>query len=159
MLALLLLGVVVAIVAIALLTPRPDTGRSSRPTDPWMNRARSLVVTGRTLADEVSSVAPSTTTRHVPDQRLCELGERIDDFERSVAPVSACAPTVMDARVCRSVALRAHALGGAIERELRRREIVGSDDHGGVRPDIDLQPLVSEFTESISDLDTHLELL
>ncbi|MFW2333736.1 hypothetical protein [Ilumatobacter sp.] len=118
----------------------------------WLKQAGDTARRGRELAADLerpiqcggSSVAVAP-----------ELHQRIDALTHQLAELATSAPTSMDVRVCRGVAVSSQALGSAL----------GSDDDpdeiSGRRP-VGRQELLdryARFVMALGDLERHVELL
>lgn len=151
--ALALVFVVVAAAVVALawrLGSSSPSGVRDDVGDAWLAEVHELIPEGRRIVDRATQ--SQLADESVP---LCataeELSGALDGLTQRLAELGPRAPTSMDARVCRSLAVRARALGNALD-------AVGTG-HAGENPTSTLVLREKEFEVALSDLAEHVDLL
>jgi hypothetical protein len=151
-----LLVVAVATLVSPIAGTRPD---AREPGDRgWFEQARRLIDGAARLNELLSE---DTQVEGLDDDHLASLTRELRGFCTDAAVLGATAPTMMDARVARSVGLRAQVIADRYERELRLREVYADGpvpprtDEPGADQDLALH----EFELAVGDLREHVELL
>ncbi len=126
-------------------------------TDPWFAQAAELTRTGRQLVEQIEPIV-ETDSRLRSSESMADLPTRqLDEFTHNLAELAAAAPTSMDNRVCRSVAVQSRGLSDAL-----RARSCGSDD---ASPNADrarlsdLHDRFAEFSLALTDLEQHIHLI
>jgi hypothetical protein len=126
-------------------------------TDPWFAQAAELTQTGRQLVEQIEPIV-ETDSRLRSSESVAELPTRqLDDFTHNLAELAAAAPTSMDNRVCRSVAVQSRGLSDAL-----RARSCGSADASSNADRARLSALhdrFAEFSLALTDLEQHIHLI
>ena len=123
----------------------------SRDAAEWFASADAAVAAGRRIAiklEETSPTGAATPSADTPDE--------LDRFTTRVAELIASAPTAMDGRVCRNVAVRSSALSTALRSMQDKNRDSSPAHHRHTQRPIHQQ---TEFETAIRDLADHVELL
>lgn len=124
---------------------KPNAGRVNRSgSDEWLTAAGTVVADARQVAAELAEISSTDSATLSADT----TGE-LDRLTERLAELSASAPTAMDTRVCRSVAVRSKALSDA----LRSPQPPGQSAFP-LRPRQQAQ-----FETAVRDFSDHVELL
>ena len=123
---------------------RRDTRVMHRDPDHWLAEAGTAVATARRIAAELPDIQPTTAAPST------DTTDELDRLTARMAELSANAPTTMDSRVCRNLAVRSKALSTALSSPQApgRHPITPPSDHQR-----------TEFETAIGDLANHVELL
>jgi hypothetical protein len=133
------------------------TTSTRAPADPWLAQAAELAQTGRQLLEQIEPIVETNSGLRSGESATGLPTRQLDDFTRSLAELAATAPTSMDNRVCRSVAVQSRGLSDAL-----RARSCGSDnaspnaDRARVS---DLHDRFSEFSLALTDLEQHIHLI
>lgn len=147
--------VVVVVVRSIILSKRRGPGSVDLGSDrstAWLRQAGDTAREGRKLAADlerpveggVSAVAVAP-----------ELQQRLDALTHQLAELATSAPTSMDVRVCRGVAVNSQALGSALGSHGEPDALSG---HGPVGRQ-ELLDRYARFVMALGDLERHVELL
>jgi hypothetical protein len=136
----------------------PSTRTSTRDlTDPWLTHAAELTRAGHQLVEQIEPIVETGSGRESSESIAGFPTRQLDDFTHNLAELAASAPTTMDNRVCRSVAVQSRGLSEAL-----RSGGCGSDSSipNAERERLSrLHDRFSEFNLALSDLDRHIHLL
>jgi hypothetical protein len=125
--------------------------------DPWLAQAAELTRAGHQLVEQIEPIVEPDSGRGSSESIAGLPTRQLDDFTHNLAELAATAPTTMDNRVCRSVAVQSYGLSEAL-----RAGAYGSDN---AVPNAERERLsnlhdrFSEFNLALSDLDRHIHLL
>jgi hypothetical protein len=125
--------------------------------DPWLTRAAEMTRAGHQLVEQIEPIVGTGSGRESSESIAGLPTRQLDDFTHNLAELAASAPTAMDNRVCRSVAVQSHGLSEAL-----RSRGCGSDSSipNAERERLShLHDRFSEFNLALSDLDRHIHLL
>lgn len=130
------------------------TGSAIEDKDSFLLAARSALADGRRVVRDLEAVPDSRALGLVDAEQLRSLTGRVDAFGSQMTQVTCLAPTSMDARVSRSVAVSATAVGDTLRSERDSR----------VDPEARRSPAAfdqrrSELALAVRDLSNHVELL
>ena len=163
MTALLVLLAVLVVVLTALAVFRSGSLPSiATPDDaggPWLDRSQRLLATAVALHTEMAVLDANRPLTEFDTDALAMLSHAITAFCADAAAISSTAPTAMDGRVIRNLAVRARTLGDLLERELRRREVGLGTPRPLAAGELSLDEHLHEFELAVADLHTHVELL
>ena len=119
-------------------------------SDPWFARASEVSRAGGRLVDEIEPIIQLDPNKpslgSVTNPTIC----RLDDFTHDLAELAASAPTKMDNRVCRSVAVQSHSLSEALS------ALQASSDKPSLS---DLSDRRDRLETALRDLEQHVRLL
>ena len=82
--------------------------------DPWLTQAAELARAGHQLVEQIEPIVEIDSGRRSSESIAGFPTRQLDDFTHNLAELAASAPTTMDNRVCRSVALQSHGLSEAL---------------------------------------------
>jgi hypothetical protein len=125
--------------------------------DPWLARAAELTRAGRQLIEQIEPIVETDSGLRSNESVAGLPTRQLDDFTHHLAELAATAPTSMDNRVCRSVAVQSHSLSEAL-----RARSCGSNtaSPNAERARLsDLHNRFSEFNLALSDLEQHVHLI
>lgn len=125
--------------------------------DPWLAQAAELTRAGHQLVERIEPIVETDSGRRRSESIAGLPIRQLDDFTHNLAELAARAPTTMDNRVCRSVAVQSHGLSEAL-----RARGCGSDNaipNAERERKSDLHDRFSEFNLAVSDFDHHIHLL
>lgn len=163
MTALLVLLAVLAVVLTALAVFRSGSLASMAPPDDagsaWLDRSRRLLATAAWLRTEMAALDANRSLTEFDAEALAMLSDAITAFCADAAAISSTAPTAMDGRVIRNLAVRARTVGDLLERELRLREVGLGMPRPLAAGEQGLDEHLHEFELAEADLRTHVELL
>ena len=130
------------------------TGPAIEDKDSFLRAAESALAGGRRIVRDLEAVPDSRGLALLDTEDLRRLIGRIDVFASQMSQVTCIAPTSMDARVSRAVAVAATAVDDSFrdERDVRL-------DPGARRPSASFDDRRSAFAVAVSDLGNHVELL
>jgi hypothetical protein len=125
--------------------------------DPWLTQAAELTRAGHQLVEQIEPIVETGSDRESSESIAGFPTRQLDDFTHNLAELAASAPTTMDNRVCRSVAVQSHGLSEALRTSGCGS---GSSIRNAERERLsDLHDRFSEFNLALSDLDRHIHLL
>lgn len=131
----------------------PPAGSSIAEKDQYLQTARNALVDARRLALDLERI---DGTAELDADDLQSLTGRVDVLSSQITQVTCLAPTAMDGRVSRSVAVSARSVSDA----LRDERDVRADPDGSARRSADaFIQRRTEFSLAIRDLANHVELL
>ena len=163
MTALLVVLAVLAVVLTAVAVFRSGSLVSMTPPDGagtgWLDRSQRLLATAAWLRTEMAALDANRSLTEFDTEELAMLSDAITAFCADAAAISSTAPTAMDGRVIRNLAVRARTLGDLLERELRRREVGLGTPRPLTAGEHSLDEHLHEFELAVDDLHTHVELL
>lgn len=142
---------------LALRSGRPLVGSLPKSADDWLVGAREIAQEGRELGDRIEGSGRSNSG----DVAGTSAGfvDEIKRYNAAVAAISATAPTAMDGRVCRQVGVEAHALSGALQRQVRIHHTADVEDPVVGRVTAERADALRNFRLAILDLEHHVDLL
>ena len=151
--ALVVAAVVGVVIGFNLRNSGSPAGSSIVEKDRYLQSARNALVDARRLALDLERI---DGTAELDADDLQSLTGRIDVFSSQITQVTCLAPTAMDGRVSRSVAVSALSVSDA----LRDERDVRADPDGSARRSADaFIQRRTEFSLAIRDLANHVELL
>jgi hypothetical protein len=128
-------------------------GSSIAEKDRYLQSARNALADARRLALDLEHV---DRVAELDADDLRSLTTRIDVLSSQVTQVTCLAPTAMDGRVSRSVAVSARSISDVLRGERDSR----ADPEGSVRRSADeFVQRRTEFSLAVRDLENHVELL
>ena len=152
-----LLVVVIAIVGVvmglSLRDSGPPAGSSIAEKDRFLQSARTALVDAQRLALDLERIDGPA---ELDADELRSLTGKIDMFTSQIAQVTCLAPTAMDGRVSRSVAVSSRSVSDALRNE---RESRSDPDCSARAPADAFVRGRTEFSHAIRDLANHVELL
>lgn len=157
---------VVALLGAALIRPawipgRREATNTTQPTrddaDFWLARAAELTQTGHQLLDEIDPIVEADSASRSNDSLSSLAAQHLDVFTHNLAELGASAPTTMDNRVCRGVAVKSHGLSEALRPRSRESDAPGPTADREAASD--LQDRFAEFSRALGDLAEHVHLL
>jgi hypothetical protein len=125
--------------------------------DPWLAHAAELTRAGHQLAEQIEPIVETNSGRRSSEPVAGLPTRQLDDFTHNLAELAARAPTTMDNRVCRSVAVKSYGLSEALQ-----ASSCGSDNASpnAERARLtDLHDRFSEFSLALSDWEQHIHLI
>ncbi len=126
------------------------------PAESWLAQARIVVAEGRCLARRLETVVePATPAAPSGSPATDPVGE-LDDLTHQLASLSASAPTEMDVRVCRSVAVRSCALSDALRERWDDVEVTSDQANENQRA---IAGRHAELVIALRDLEQQVNLL
>ena len=132
---------------------RPTAGSSIAEKDQYLHSARHALVDARQLMLDLESI---DGTAELDADELRSLTGRVDVFASQVTQVTCLAPTAMDGRVSRSVAVSARSVGDALRAERELRANPRNSTHRSADAFVQRR---AEFSLAVRDLANHVELL
>jgi len=149
---LLVAGIVGVLIGRRRLSADHGAGPALVERNAWLRSARAAAAEGRRVAALFDEVPDERAVDELPDDQLGDRIAELDLFGSQMTQVTCTAPTSMDVRVCRSVAVAATSLGDSLRTE---RDVRRGDDCATAR----FATRRSGFRESVRDLTTHVDLL
>lgn len=157
---------VVALIAVAFIRPSWIPGRPAAPSttqparddaDFWLARAAELTQTGHQLLGEIDPIVEADSACRSNESLSSLAAQHLDVFTHNLAELGASAPTSMDNRVCRGVAVKSLGLSEA----LRPRSCESDEPRPNAdrKAASDLQDRFAEFSLALGDLTEHIHLL
>lgn len=122
------------------------------PADAWLQNASETARQGRRLARDVEPVTQVAESAAVDSS---DVRRRLEGFTRVLAELATTAPTSMDARVCRSLAVSSQSLGDALGGAGRDPDPVVPAREARAQ----LVDRYTEFVTALGDLERHVDLL
>lgn len=130
----------------------PSSGLAPAEKEAWLRSARTAAADGRRIASSLSDVPDDVALGALTDAELdTRIGE-LDLLGSQLTQVTCTAPTSMDVRVCRSVAVAATSLGDSFRSERDRRR-------GDGRVVARYALRCADFRDAVRDLSNHADLL
>jgi len=154
--ALVVAAIAGGVIGFSLRRGGPPAGSPIAEKDRFLRAARNVLVDARRLVLDLEGIGGTTELTALDPDDLRSMIGRIDVFSSQITHVTCLAPTSMDGRVSRSVAVSAVSVGDALRNERESRE----DPEGTVRRSADaFVQRRSEFSLAVRDLGNHVELL
>lgn len=156
-----LVAVVIAAAVVGAVAARrfgrsPSVG-DERAVEPWLVEARSLVDEGRRVSDQVAGAVEDGAIVTRPGIDPADPSAALEALTQHLAEISAAAPTKMDVRVCRSLAVRSKLLSEVLRTRPEHDPTRPPSGRGAV-PQV-LDDRRHEFDVALRDLAEHVELL
>lgn len=156
---LILVGAVLIAVLIRVATSRPEwtptLGEATAEKAAWLKRARTAGAEGQRVTLMFNDYDEILTFADLNDENIDEITIRLDLLTSHLSLVTSTAPTSMDVRVCRSVAISARALSDQFRGERAARQsapISPPTTNSYSQQKVD-------FEYAVRDLMNHVELL
>ena len=124
--------------------------------DTYLQAARFALIDGRRIVQDLETISDRGRLGQFDTEALKSMMGRIDVFGSQMTQVTCLAPTSMDARVSRSVAVSATAVGDTLRTE---REMRLDPDRAPRRSAQGFSQRCSELGLAVRDLGNHVELL
>lgn len=152
----LALAVVVGVLIGYLVRRAGTPGPAIDDKESFMRSARQALAEGRRLVHDLEAISAVDWRAGVGVDDLQALIGRVDVFGSHMTQVTCIAPTAMDVRVSRSVAVAATAVGDALRYERKAR----LEPDGAPRPSTaDVGQRSQQLALAVSDLGHHVEFL